>query len=116
MVPQNNLVVLATSGQQRSVPHLAQRENTAVMGLDLPADLVDAWGWDCGRAKERVQRGGGNSGGERVKSSHRGGYNKEGAGSNCINVLGIRWAESCVEEKDGDFIQLTIHHGIKKAS
>lgn len=40
MVPQDDLVVLAPSGQQGSVPHLTQSENTAIMGLDLTTDLV----------------------------------------------------------------------------
>lgn len=40
VVPQDDLVVLAPSGQQGSVPHLTQSENTAIMGLDLTTDLV----------------------------------------------------------------------------
>ena len=44
MVPQDDLVVFASSGQQCAIPHLTQREHTAVMGLDLASDLKCSYG------------------------------------------------------------------------
>ena len=57
VVPKNDLVVLAPSGQQGPVPHLTQSEHTAVMGLDLTADLVRTYRGNEQRGERREERG-----------------------------------------------------------
>lgn len=59
VVPQDDLVVFAPSGQQGPVPHLTQSEHTAIMGLDLTTDLVRTYReWGGGQNDRQTERGG----------------------------------------------------------
>lgn len=43
VIPQNDLPVFAPSGEQCPAPQLTEREHTAIVSLDVLADLVDTW-------------------------------------------------------------------------
>lgn len=50
VVPQDDLVVFTSSGQESAVPQLTQCKHAAVVGLDLTADLK------CSRKRERQKQ------------------------------------------------------------